>query len=163
MKSIISGGESTRCRPATGGQRKRPRGVCFHPIRPRASGSGPPSHLCGTSNPDFLGNKIGPLCFGGWAPRPGDGRDLPHPAQTAKRLRAPPSASLAPILSGWKQTNGGAEICELRPARPFVYRSALCIQDKTRTAPSNRPRRTSSPRYERTARRAKSISRSPKW
>ena len=68
------------------------------------------------------------------------------PAQTARRLRALPSASLAPILSGWKQTSGGAEMCEL--SRRGHSCAALCIQDKTRTAPSNRPRRTSSPRRE---------------
>jgi len=103
--------------------------------------------------------------FGLYAPgvgHPGREAGPVFPAQTARRLRALPSASLAPILSGWKQTSGGAEMCELRPARPFVCR-VVRIQDKTRTAPSNRPRRTSSPRYERTARRAKSILRSPKW
>jgi hypothetical protein len=32
-------------------------------------------------------------------------------------------------LSGWKQTSGGAEMCELRPARPFVCRVVHPGQD----------------------------------
>jgi len=49
--------------------------------------------------------------FGLYAPgvgHPGREAGPVFPAQTARRLRALPSASLAPILSGWKQTSGGA-------------------------------------------------------
>src|SRR6516165_2834282 len=50
---------------------------------------GPPSHPCGTPNPDFLGNRIRPLCSGGGAPRPGgrtclsraDGKAASRPAE----------------------------------------------------------------------------------
>jgi hypothetical protein len=136
-------------RPATSRQRPEKKGPppCFHPDSTPGQWIGA---LCGTPNPDFLGNKIRPLCTRG-------GHFRRRRNAGSRRADRKPRADFE-RLEAEQRRREDTRI----EAGEAIRVPLLCVvvhsgQD------ADRPRRTSSPRYERTARRAKSILRSPKW
>jgi hypothetical protein len=139
-----------RCRPATGGQRKRPRGYVFIQFDPGPVDRGHHRICAGLQIQIFLGNKIRPLCTRG-------GHFRRRRNAGSRRADRKPRADFE-RLEAEQRRREDTRI----EAGEAIRVPLLCVvvhsgQD------AERPRRTSSPRYERTARRAKSILRSPKW
>jgi hypothetical protein len=96
-----------RCRPATGGQRKRPRGYVFIQFDPGPVDRGHHRICAGLQIQIFLGNKIRPLCSGGGRPgretvgtclirRRRQGGFAPRRVQASRRSCAAESRTAAP-------------------------------------------------------------------